>query len=63
MDTQQRPRRLFVFDFDETIISDNSDTYIYRMLKEGKLPKDLQETYTAGLWNAFMNRTFEFMGE
>lgn len=35
-------KRLFVFDFDHTVIDCNSDTIIYDLFPGGKLPEHLQ---------------------
>lgn len=36
---------LLVFDFDNTIIDDNSDTWIVQCAPEKKLPIELQDSY------------------
>ncbi len=56
-------KRLFVFDFDETIIENNSDTYIFNTLEKKDIPQKLKETYRPGFWLDFMRNVFDFMKE
>ena len=56
-------KRLFVFDFDETIIENNSDTYIFNALVNKDIPQKLKETYRPGFWLDFMRNVFDFMKE
>ncbi|XP_051022547.1 pyridoxal phosphate phosphatase PHOSPHO2 [Acomys russatus] len=52
---------LLVFDFDNTIIDDNSDTWIVQCAPEKKLPVELQDSYQKGFWTEFMGRVFEYL--
>lgn len=54
---------LLVFDFDNTIIDDNSDTWIVRCAPEKKLPVELKESYKKGFWTEFMGRVFKYLGD
>lgn len=40
---------LLVFDFDNIIIDDNSDTWIVQCAPEKELPIELQDSYEKGL--------------
>jgi hypothetical protein len=39
---------LLAFDFDHTVIDDNSDTYVIKAHPEQALPRDLELSYQAG---------------
>ncbi|XP_004634830.1 pyridoxal phosphate phosphatase PHOSPHO2 [Octodon degus] len=52
---------LLVFDFDNTIIDDNSDTWIVQCAPDKKLPVELQESYQKGFWTEFMGRVFKYL--
>ena len=54
---------LLVFDFDNTIIDDNSDTWIVQCAPEKKLPIELQDSYEKGFWTEFMGRVFQYLGD
>ncbi|XP_053554387.1 pyridoxal phosphate phosphatase PHOSPHO2 [Bombina bombina] len=54
---------LLVFDFDHTIINDNSDTWIIQCAPEKKLPNGLQNSYEKGKWTEYMGRIFTYLGE
>lgn len=54
---------LLVFDFDNTIIDDNSDTWIVRCAPEKKLPVELKDSYKKGFWTEFMGRVFKYLGD
>ncbi|XP_048201231.1 pyridoxal phosphate phosphatase PHOSPHO2 [Perognathus longimembris pacificus] len=53
---------LLVFDFDNTIIDDNSDTWIVQCAPDQKLPIELQDSYQNGFWTEFMGRVFKYLG-
>lgn len=54
---------LLVFDFDNTIIDDNSDTSIIQCAPGKKLPTELKDSYKKGYWTEFMGRVFKYLGE
>ena len=54
---------LLVFDFDNTIIDDNSDTWIVQCAPEKKLPLELKDSYKKGFWTEFMGRVFKYLGD
>ncbi|XP_004460849.2 pyridoxal phosphate phosphatase PHOSPHO2 [Dasypus novemcinctus] len=54
---------LLVFDFDSTIINENSDTWIVQCAPEKKLPAELRDSYQKGFWTEFMGRVFKYLGE
>ncbi|KAL6760426.1 putative phosphatase-domain-containing protein [Haematococcus lacustris] len=47
-------KTLVVFDFDHTVVDDNSDTFIYRALPGGVLPGSVKALCRPGEWTAFM---------
>ncbi|XP_006902178.1 PREDICTED: pyridoxal phosphate phosphatase PHOSPHO2 [Elephantulus edwardii] len=54
---------LLVFDFDNTVIDDNTDTSIVKCAPEKKLPVQLENSYQKGFWTEFMGRVFKYLGE
>ncbi|KAE8580976.1 hypothetical protein XENTR_v10024614 [Xenopus tropicalis] len=56
-------KTLLVFDFDHTIINDNSDTWIVQCVPGKKLPNGLQNSYEKGKWTEYMGRVFSYLGE
>ena len=52
------PKSLWVFDFDYTIVDDNSDTFIYRAFPNKKLPSKVESFYKNGFWTDFMQKVF-----
>ncbi|KAM9305771.1 pyridoxal phosphate phosphatase PHOSPHO2 [Gastrophryne carolinensis] len=54
---------LLVFDFDHTIINDNSDTWIVQCAPDKKLPNMLKNSYEKGKWTEYMGRIFTYLGE
>ena len=50
---------LLAFDFDNTIVDGNSDTCIFSLFPNGKVPKDLQKMYEDEEWTAFMQVIFQ----
>lgn len=56
------PSYLFAFDFDHTVVHDNSDTYIFKLL-EGGVPQHIQQFLNDSNWTEYMNKVFEYMHE
>lgn len=54
---------LAVFDFDNTIIHGNSDTWITKLGQNGKLPKHIESLHKRGHWTAFMNQVFTYFDQ
>ncbi|KAM5153245.1 pyridoxal phosphate phosphatase PHOSPHO2 isoform 1-T2 [Mantella aurantiaca] len=54
---------LLVFDFDHTIVNDNSDTWIVQCAPDKTLPNVLQNSYEKGKWTEYMGRIFTYLGE
>ncbi|NWJ05677.1 PHOP2 phosphatase, partial [Crypturellus undulatus] len=54
---------LLVFDFDHTIIDENSDTWIVKCAPEKKLPNELRNSYRPGHWTDYMGRVFAYLGD
>ena len=49
-------RALFVFDFDQTIMNHNTDTYIVNCLPEKKLPSEILDLAPKGMLNDWHER-------
>ena len=55
-------RVLIAFDFDHTIINDNSDTYIQRLAPNGgKIPDGINKLYTDKGWTTYMAEVFKYL--
>lgn len=52
---------LFVFDFDHTVIDDNSDLYCKRLAPGGKIPQEIEETYSDLGWTQYMGLIFDYL--
>ncbi|XP_029946896.1 pyridoxal phosphate phosphatase PHOSPHO2 [Salarias fasciatus] len=54
---------LMVFDFDHTVVDDNSDTWVIRCLPNRTLPNSVKSSYRKGHWTEFMGRVLKHIGE
>ncbi|KAJ8935982.1 hypothetical protein NQ318_000852 [Aromia moschata] len=62
MNTRCR-KKLAVFDFDHTVIDDNSDTAIVKLIDHKKIPKEIKMLHRSDGWTAFMQGIFEILHE
>ncbi|XP_061602669.1 pyridoxal phosphate phosphatase PHOSPHO2 [Cololabis saira] len=56
-------RVLMVFDFDHTLVDDNSDTWVIKCLPGETLPDSVRLSYRKGHWTEFMGRVMSHIGE
>ncbi|KAM6465521.1 pyridoxal phosphate phosphatase PHOSPHO2 isoform 2-T6 [Liasis olivaceus] len=56
-------RFLLVFDFDHTIVDENSDTWIVKCAPGSKLPDEIKNSYQKGHWTEYMDRVFRYLGD
>ncbi|XP_076012436.1 pyridoxal phosphate phosphatase PHOSPHO2 [Genypterus blacodes] len=56
-------KTLMVFDFDHTVVDDNSDTWVKRCLPDQNLPNSLTSSYREGHWTEFMGRVMNYIGD
>jgi pyridoxal phosphate phosphatase PHOSPHO2 len=55
-------RVLIAFDFDHTIVNDNSDIYIQRLApNNGKIPDDISQLYSDNGWTNYMAAIFKYL--
>ncbi|KAJ7345663.1 hypothetical protein JRQ81_001613 [Phrynocephalus forsythii] len=54
---------LLVFDFDHTIVDENSDTWIVKCAPGAKLPDEIKKSYQKGHWTEYMGRVFRYLGD
>lgn len=54
---------LVVFDFDHTLVDENSDTWIVKCAPDEKLPSGLEDSYEKGKWTEYMGRVFKYLGD
>ncbi|XP_062566127.1 pyridoxal phosphate phosphatase PHOSPHO2-like [Saccostrea cucullata] len=52
---------LFAFDFDHTVIDENSDLYCKRLAPDGKIPQEIEDTYSDVGWTKYMGLIFEYL--
>ncbi|XP_053309787.1 phosphoethanolamine/phosphocholine phosphatase [Spea bombifrons] len=58
-----KPKYLLIFDFDETIINENSDDSVIQAAPGKELPEWLRQTFQDGFYNQYMQRVFQYMAE
>ncbi|KAI3377615.1 hypothetical protein L3Q82_008779 [Scortum barcoo] len=56
-------KTLMVFDFDHTVVDDNSDTWVIRCLPGETLPDSVKRSYRKGHWTEFMSRVMNYIGD
>ncbi|XP_055010698.1 pyridoxal phosphate phosphatase PHOSPHO2 isoform X2 [Boleophthalmus pectinirostris] len=56
-------KTLMVFDFDHTVVDDNSDTWVIRCLPGGTLPDSVKNSYRKGHWTEYMGNVLKYIGE
>ncbi|GLC41808.1 hypothetical protein PLESTM_001241800 [Pleodorina starrii] len=61
--TAEEFHRLWVFDFDWTVVDENSDTWIHRCAPGGVLPPAIKDSYVAPDWVGYMNRVLGFLAQ
>ncbi|KAB7494056.1 Pyridoxal phosphate phosphatase PHOSPHO2 [Armadillidium nasatum] len=52
---------LIALDFDHTIIDDNSDTSLYKLAPDKKIPPELKALYHENGWTHYMNEVFKYL--
>lgn len=56
-------KRLAVFDFDHTIINDNSDVAVINLIDRSNIPEEVQVLHKDDGWTAFMQGIFDLLHE
>ncbi|XP_036400568.1 pyridoxal phosphate phosphatase PHOSPHO2 isoform X2 [Megalops cyprinoides] len=56
-------KTLVVFDFDHTLVDDNSDTWVIKCTPEQSLPDWLTNSYQKGRWTEYMGRVMSYIGD
>lgn len=54
-------KKLAVFDFDHTIIHDNSDIVVMNMIDQKKIPATIKQLHRSDGWTAFMQAIFNLL--
>ncbi|XP_067327791.1 pyridoxal phosphate phosphatase PHOSPHO2 isoform X1 [Anolis sagrei] len=54
---------LLVFDFDHTVVDENTDTWIVKCAPASKLPDEIKHSYKKGHWTEYMGRVFRYLGD
>ncbi|XP_019739174.1 probable phosphatase phospho1 [Hippocampus comes] len=63
MSAQPQPRFLVLFDFDETLVNENSDDAVLQALPGQQLPDWLKSGYREGHYNEHMQQILAYMAE
>ena len=50
---------LMVFDFDHSLIDENSDLYVIKLAPDGKLPEEIKNLYSSDGWTNYMREIFK----
>lgn len=61
--SQMGRKNLAVFDFDHTIVDDNSDTAVMNLVDRHKIPKEIKSLHRSDGWTAFMQGIFKYLHE
>ena len=56
-------KTLVAFDFDHTIIDDNSDLYVRKLAPNGQVPKHIKDLYSENGWTEYMGAIFRYLYE
>lgn len=56
-------KTLVAFDFDHTIIDENSDLYVRKLAPNGEIPKDIKDLYRDTGWTEYMGSIFQYLYE
>nr|XP_020670396.1 phosphoethanolamine/phosphocholine phosphatase isoform X1 [Pogona vitticeps] len=59
----QPQKHLLIFDFDETIVNENSDDSILQAAPGKQLPESIRQTFREGHYNEYMQRVLKYMGD
>ncbi|XP_013887156.1 pyridoxal phosphate phosphatase PHOSPHO2 [Austrofundulus limnaeus] len=54
---------LMVFDFDHTVVDNNSDTWVIKCLPGQTLPDSVKNSYRKGHWTEYMGRVMNYIGD
>lgn len=63
MAATQPQKHLLIFDFDETIVNENSDDSVLKAAPGQQLPESIRQTYREGFYNEYMQRVLKYMGD
>ena len=58
---QMKEKILVTFDFDHTLIDDNSDLYVRKLAPNGKIPQEIKNLYSKHGWIEYMGAIFEYL--
>lgn len=56
-----KPRILVAFDFDHTLIDDNSDIYVKKLAPNGQIPQEIKRLYDVQGWTEYMGAIFKYL--
>ncbi|KAF7239685.1 Phosphoethanolamine/phosphocholine phosphatase [Varanus komodoensis] len=59
----QGQKYLLVFDFDETIVNENSDDSVLQVAPDKTLPESLRQTFQEGSYNKYMQHVLRYLGD
>ena len=56
-----RKKNLLAFDFGRTILEESSDSALFKLLPDGKIPTDLDGIYEKDGWTAYLQKLFKIL--
>jgi len=59
--SQMKSKILLAFDFDHTMIEDNSDTHVQKLSPGGKIPDSMKDKYDPDGWTEWMGTIFRYL--
>ncbi|XP_033762544.1 pyridoxal phosphate phosphatase PHOSPHO2-like [Pecten maximus] len=54
-------RLLLAFDFDHTMVDENSDLWVKRLAPGGELPQEIEDKYSDDGWTHYMGTIFQYL--
>ncbi|XP_061444263.1 phosphoethanolamine/phosphocholine phosphatase isoform X4 [Rhineura floridana] len=63
MAVTQAQKYLLIFDFDETIVNENSDDSVIQTAPGKQLPEFIRQTFREGFYNEYMQRVLQYLGD
>ncbi|CAL1540032.1 unnamed protein product [Lymnaea stagnalis] len=61
MSSIKKERLLMVFDFDHSLVDENSDTYVTKLAPGGELPEEIKSLYAEDGWTDYMAEIFKYL--
>ncbi|KAI5109472.1 pyridoxal phosphate phosphatase PHOSPHO2 [Silurus meridionalis] len=63
LQAEMKTKTLVAFDFDHTLVDENSDIWVIQCTPGQSLPAWLEKSYQRGRWTEYMGRVFNYIGD